>query len=158
MFRFGEIPQGVGRRAEKYEPPTLVEQDHLLKHLEDLRTRLVNGNDDDFVVRHASNDFDYVLGIFRRETGSWFVKKINVEIPIILSSIFSRFSSPPLNVFFSGMPTTASRRSLKPSSISFASRRRMRSRFERCGARIAAANCKFSPMVRCSSNASCCGM
>ena len=56
MFRLGEIPQGVGRRAEKHEPPTLVEQDHFLKHLENLRTRLVDGNDDDFVVRHAGAD------------------------------------------------------------------------------------------------------
>ena len=29
-----------------------------------------------------------------------------------------RLRSPPLNVFFTGLPTTASRRSLKPSSIS----------------------------------------
>src|SRR5882757_7658856 len=79
MFRFGEIPQGVGGRAEKHEPPTLVEQDHLLKHLENLRTRLVNGNDDDFVVRHARNDFHYLLGIVGRETGSWSVKQINVR-------------------------------------------------------------------------------
>src|SRR5882757_5970849 len=38
--------------------------------------------------------------------------------------MLSRFRSPPLNVFFSGLPTTASRRSLRPSSISFASSRR----------------------------------
>src|SRR5438045_3884323 len=79
MFRFGEIPQGVGRCAEKHEPPALVEQDHLLKHLENLRARLVNGNYDDFVVCHAPNDFDYVLRILRGETGSWFVKQINVR-------------------------------------------------------------------------------
>src|SRR5436189_4268612 len=79
MFRFCEISKSIRRRAEEHEPSTLVEQDHLLKHLEDLRARLVDGNDDDFVVRHAPNDFDYVLGIFRRETGSWFVKQINVR-------------------------------------------------------------------------------
>src|SRR5262249_35290519 len=78
ILRFREITQGVGRRSEKDEPSSLVEQDHLLKHLEDLRARLVNGNDNDFVVCHASNDLDHVLGIFRRETGSWFVKQINV--------------------------------------------------------------------------------
>src|SRR4029077_20067251 len=45
MFRLGEIPQGVGRCSEKHEPPTLVEQDHFLKHLEDLRARLVSGTE-----------------------------------------------------------------------------------------------------------------
>ena len=42
--------------------------------------------------------------------------------------MLSRFRSPPLSVFFTGLPTMLSRRSLRPSSISLPSRRRVRSR------------------------------
>src|SRR5215510_7659401 len=79
MFRLGEIAKHVGWRAEKDEAAAFVEQDRLLEHLENFRARLVNRNDDDLVVRHAPDDFDDVLGIFRRETGSWLVKQINVR-------------------------------------------------------------------------------
>ena len=67
MFRFGKIAQHVGRRAEENQPAAFVEQDRLVKHLEQLRARLVNRDDDDFVVRHAANDLDDVLGVFRGE-------------------------------------------------------------------------------------------
>ena len=53
VFRFCEIAKHVRRRAEKDEPSAFVEQDRLVKHLENFRARLVNGDDDDFVVRHA---------------------------------------------------------------------------------------------------------
>src|SRR5439155_19150235 len=43
MFRFREIAERVGRRSEKDEPPSLVEQDYLVKHLENFRAGLVNG-------------------------------------------------------------------------------------------------------------------
>ena len=52
MLGFGEVTQHVGRRAEKDEPPAFVEQDRLVKHLEKLRARLVDRDDDDLVVRH----------------------------------------------------------------------------------------------------------
>ena len=42
--------------------------------------------------------------------------------------MLSRFRSPPLSVFLTGLPTMLSRRSLKPSSISLPSSRRVRSR------------------------------
>jgi hypothetical protein len=43
--------------------------------------------------------------------------------------------SPPESVFFTAVPTTLARRSLRPSSVSLPSMRRARSRRERCGAR-----------------------
>ena len=64
VFCFREITQHLRRRPEKDQPPALVEQDGFVKHLEKFRARLVNGDDDDFVVRHRTNDFDDVLGIF----------------------------------------------------------------------------------------------
>ncbi len=42
--------------------------------------------------------------------------------------MLSRFRSPPLSVFLTGLPTMLSRRSFSPSSISFPSSRRVRSR------------------------------
>ena len=47
--------------------------------------------------------------------------------------MLSRLRSPPLSVFLTAVPTTASRRSLKPSSTNFPSRRRDRSRRDKCG-------------------------
>ena len=81
MFSFREVSQGVRRRSEKDESSTFIEQDHLLKHLENFRARLVDRHDHDFVVRHAPNDFDHMLGVFGRETGGWFVKQINIRHP-----------------------------------------------------------------------------
>ena len=42
--------------------------------------------------------------------------------------MLSRFRSPPLSVFLTGLPTMLSRRSFNPSSISLPSSRRVRSR------------------------------
>src|SRR5204863_9412181 len=53
MFCFSEIPKHVRRRSKKNEAPTFVEQDRLMKHLENSRARPVNRHDADFVVRHA---------------------------------------------------------------------------------------------------------
>ena len=63
MFCFSEIPKHVRRRSKKNEAPTFVEQDRLMKHLENFRAGLMNRNNDDFVVRHAPNNFHDVLGI-----------------------------------------------------------------------------------------------
>ena len=38
----------------------------------------MDGDDDDFVVSHASNDFDDMFGILGREAGGWLVEQINV--------------------------------------------------------------------------------
>ena len=78
MFGFREIPQHVRGRAEKDEPPALIKQDGLVKHLKQFRTRLMNCDDDDLVVRHPANDLDDVFRVFRGETGSRFVKKVNI--------------------------------------------------------------------------------
>jgi len=78
MFRLREIAEHVTRRAEEDEAAAFVEQDGLVKHLENLRARLVNGDDDDFVVRHPADDLDDVLGIFRGQPGGRLVKEVNV--------------------------------------------------------------------------------
>ncbi len=64
MFRFGKVTEHVRRCAEKNKPTAFVEQDCLVKHLKDFRARLMDCNDDDFVVRHRADDFDNVLGVF----------------------------------------------------------------------------------------------
>src|SRR6266480_2192590 len=63
VFRLSEIAEHVGGRPKKDEAAAFVEQDGLVKHLENFRARLVNRNDNDLVVRHAPNDFHDVLGI-----------------------------------------------------------------------------------------------
>ena len=50
-----------------------------MKHLEKFRARLVNGDDDDLVVRHRPNDLEDVFGIFRAEARGRLVEKINVR-------------------------------------------------------------------------------
>ena len=54
-------------RAEEDQTSALIQQDGLVKHLEKLRARLVNGDEDDLVVRHPPDDLDNVFGIFRRK-------------------------------------------------------------------------------------------
>ena len=80
-------------------------------------------------------------------------------LPIISRPMFRRLRSPPLRIFFVGLPTRLPRRSLKPEFRPACRRCAARGRvLVRCGARIAAANSRFSSMVRCSSKASSCGM
>ena len=81
MFGLGKITEHFGRRSEKDEPSTFVEQDRLVKQLKQFRARLVNCDDDDFVVRHRANDLDDVLRVFRRKAGSRLVEQINVRHP-----------------------------------------------------------------------------
>src|SRR5215510_3399554 len=102
MFRLGEIAKHVGWRAEKDEAAAFVEQDRLVEHLENFRARLVNRDDDDFVVRHAPNNFDYVLGVFGRKTGGWFVKKINVRHPDHIETDVEPFPLAAAQGFFLG--------------------------------------------------------
>src|SRR4029453_1335396 len=52
-----------------------------MEHLEEFGTRLVNGDKNDLVVRHPTDDFHDVLGILRGEARSWFVEKVNVGHP-----------------------------------------------------------------------------
>ena len=81
MLGFGEVAQHVGRRAEKNEAPAFVEQDRLVKHLEELRARLMDRDNDDLVVREPADDLDDVLGVLRGKPGRRLVKKINVGRP-----------------------------------------------------------------------------
>src|SRR4030095_12481180 len=64
VFCFCEIAKHVRWSAEKEEASAFVEQDRLVKHLENFRAGLVNRDDDDLVVRHAPNNFHDVLGVF----------------------------------------------------------------------------------------------
>ena len=68
-------------RSEKDEASAFVEQDCLVKHLKNFRARLMNGDNDDLVVREASNNFHDVLGILRGQAGSRLVEQINVRHP-----------------------------------------------------------------------------
>ena len=63
MLRLRKIAQHVRRRSEKDKPSAFVEQDRFVKHLENFRAWLVNGNNNDLVVSHAPNDFHHVLGV-----------------------------------------------------------------------------------------------
>src|SRR6187399_1005866 len=81
VFCLGEVAQHLSWRSEEDEASPFVEQDRLMKHLKYLRARLMNRNNDDFVVRQCSNDFDHVLGILRRKSRSRFIKQINVRGP-----------------------------------------------------------------------------
>jgi hypothetical protein len=49
-----------------------------MKHLEEFRARLMDGDDDDFVMRHSADNFHHVLGILRRKAGSRLVEQVNV--------------------------------------------------------------------------------
>ena len=79
MLGLGKIAKHFGWRPEEDEPAAFIEKDCLMKQLEQFGARLVNGDDDDFVVRHRANDLDHVLGIFRRKSRSWLVEQINVR-------------------------------------------------------------------------------
>ncbi len=50
-----------------------------MKHLENLRARLVDGDDDDLVVRHPADDLDHMLGVLRGKAGCRFVEQVNVR-------------------------------------------------------------------------------
>ena len=78
MFRFGEVAQHVRRRPEKHQLAAAIEQDRLVKHLEKLRARLMDRDDDDLIVRHPADDLDHVLRILRGKAGSRLVEKVNV--------------------------------------------------------------------------------
>src|SRR5439155_11941471 len=79
MLRLGKVTKHVRRSAEENQATAFVEQNGLMEHLKKLRARLMDRNDDDFVVRHAPNNLDHVLGIFRGESGGRLVEKINVR-------------------------------------------------------------------------------
>src|SRR5438046_10156411 len=92
MFRISEIAKHVRRRSKKNEAPTFVEQDRLMKHLENFRAGLMNRNNDDFVVRHAPNNFHDVLGILCGKARSRFVKKVDVRHAKHIGSNIEAFS------------------------------------------------------------------
>ena len=78
VLRLREVGEHFGRRAEEDEPPPLVEQEGLVEHLEDLRGRLVDRDEDDLVVRHAPDDLDDMLRVLGGETTRRLVKEVDV--------------------------------------------------------------------------------
>ena len=52
----------------------------------------MNGNNDDFVVRHRTNDFHDVLRIFGAQARGRFVKKINIRRPDHVETDVESFS------------------------------------------------------------------
>ena len=50
-----------------------------MKHLKNLRARLVNGDDDDLVMRHPTDDLHHVFRVLRGETRSRFIEQIHVR-------------------------------------------------------------------------------
>ena len=78
MLGFREVAQHVVRRAEENQAPAFVEEDRLVKHLEKLRARLMDRDDDDLVMRHPADDLDHVLRVLRGKTGGRLVEEVNV--------------------------------------------------------------------------------
>ena len=78
VLGLGEVGQHLGRRAEKDHASPAVEQQGLVEHLENFRTRLVDGDHDDFVVGHGMDDFHDMLGVFRGQARGRFVEEIDV--------------------------------------------------------------------------------
>ena len=79
VLGIGEILEHLGGRAEEDHAPAFVEQQRFREHLEKLRGRLVDGDEDDLVVRHRADDLDDVLAVLRAEAACRFVEKENVR-------------------------------------------------------------------------------
>ena len=79
MFCGCEVLQHFLRRPEENEAAPFVQQHRFVEHLEDFRSRRVNGDENNFVVRKTLDDLDYVLGIFGGEPGRWFIEEINIR-------------------------------------------------------------------------------
>ena len=78
MFGLGEVFEHFLGGAEEDELAAAIQKDRLVKHLEDFRSRLVNRDEDDLVVRHAADDLNDVLGILGRETAGGLVEEVHV--------------------------------------------------------------------------------
>src|SRR5688572_2282428 len=61
MLRRCEVLEHLMWSPIEDELAALIEQQRLREHLEDFRSRLVNGHQHDLVVSHRSDDFDHVL-------------------------------------------------------------------------------------------------
>ena len=79
VLRFRKITEHLRGCAKKDEPAAFIEQHGLMEHLENFRTRLVNGDDDDLVVRHPTDDLHHMLRVLRGQTGSRLIEKIHVR-------------------------------------------------------------------------------
>ena len=79
VLRFGEIFQHLVRRSEKHEFAAPVEQDGLVKHLEDFGRRLVDRHQHDLIVRHPADDLDDVLGILGRKPAGRLIEEKDVR-------------------------------------------------------------------------------
>ena len=99
VLRFGEVGQHFVRRAEEHHASAPVEEHGLVEHLENFRARLVDGDDDDFVVRHGPDDFHDVLGVLRRQTRGRFVEKVDVGRTDHIESDVEPFAFPAAQRF-----------------------------------------------------------
>ena len=107
VLGFREIAQHVGGRPEEDEPPAFIEQDRLVKHLEELRARLVNRNDDDLVVGECADDLDHVFGILRRKARGRLVEQVDVGGPNHVQPDVEPFPLAAAQRFFDRTPHNA---------------------------------------------------
>ena len=76
VLRGGEVGEHLARRAVEDHAPAFVQQQRLGKHLEQLRGRLMDRDEDDLVVRHRANDLDDVLAVLRAQAAGRLVEEI----------------------------------------------------------------------------------
>ena len=149
------MSEGVPKKTSR---PPLSSRIAFVKHLEKFRARLVDRDDDDLVVRHAANDFDDVLGILRGKAGSRFVEKVNIRHADHIETDVEPFALAAAQRLLhraahDRVPALAQAKfdQLRFQTPHPVAPRKMR-RTNR-GRELQ----DFSPIVRCSSNASSCG-
>src|SRR5438128_7946902 len=90
VLRFRKITEHLRGCAKKDEPAAFIEQHGLMEHLENFRTRLVNGDDDDLVVRHPTDDLHHMLRVLRDKPEVGPSKRYTFDMAIILKPMFKR--------------------------------------------------------------------
>ena len=78
MLRLGKVGKHLGGRSEEDQLPPLIQQERLLEHLEDLGGRLMDRDEHDLVVGHASDDLDDVLGILGGKAARRLIEEVDV--------------------------------------------------------------------------------
>jgi hypothetical protein len=74
-----EVLQHALRRAVVGHLPAFVEQQGLVEHLEQARTGLMDGGDDDLVAREAADDLQHMLAVLRGQARGRFIEQIHVR-------------------------------------------------------------------------------
>ena len=78
LVGLAEVGEHLIGGAEEGEIAAFVEQDGFVEEPEKPRARLVDGDENDLVVRHPANDLDDVLGVLRRKPGGGLVHEVDV--------------------------------------------------------------------------------